>query len=346
MKNKSNLLKAALFTSIIWGGLSCSANFEEEIPNDGLSSGIEILQGTLKVDSFDRFENLVTGREKLGALSFVSFQENFQEMLKSGKNLRISQEGFDGISSWEGSTLLEILDKDGFVILEGYLIYLNFNNRNAVVCTNLELKESILEGDISNEDIRLFSFDDDVIGLLEKNSPSTLSKALYNARILTTYDPLAYTVSAGCTWDKCDNNNDVDFINIEGISYSGGEFTYRLEAKHVYQASGIYFRLLSQSKHMRRPSGSILTYNSEATTLYLWYDYEYLSKKSGSSLVKRSGQNNNFSSILDPTFYESSRGLEKFYLRTQFYAQPGGNHGYSPSGQFWQFNLLQIDKGY
>jgi hypothetical protein len=22
------------------------------------------------------------------------------------------------------------------------------------------------------------------------------------------------------------------------------------------------------------------------------------------------------------------------------------NHGYSPTGQFWQFNLKQIDKGY
>ena len=33
-------------------------------------------------------------------------------------------------------------------------------------------------------------------------------------------------------------------------------------------------------------------------------------------------------------------------LRSQFYGQPGGNHGYSPSGTFGQFNLKQIDKGY
>jgi hypothetical protein len=215
-----------------------------------------------------------------------------------------------------------------------------------VVSTDLSLKEQIVGGDISSEDIRLFSFEDDVIGLLGSGHASTIPKNQYNARVQTTYNPLAYTVTSGCGWDKCDNSNDSDNINILGLAYSGGEFTYRLEAKHVYQASAIYFRLLSQSKHMRRPAGSSLTYNGEATSLYLWYDYEYLSKKSGSSLIKRTGQNNVFNNVLEPTFYESSRGLEKFYLRTQFYAELGGNHGYSPNGQFWQFNLKQIDKGY
>lgn len=282
----------------------------------------------------------------MGELAFVSFQENFQESVRSGKNLRISQEGYNEITSWEGSPLLELLDQDGFIILEDYLIFLNFNNRTVVVSTNLELKDKILEGDVASEDIRLFSFDDDVIGLLEINSPSTLPKAQYDARILTTYDPLAYTVTSGCVWDKCDNSNDEDNINIEGVANSGGNFTYRLEAKHVYQAAGIYFRLLSQSKHMRRPSGSFLTWNAEPTSLYLWYDYEYKSKKRNSSLIKRSGQNNVFNNVLEPTYYSSSRGLERFYLKTQFYGEPGGNHGYSPSGQFWQFNLTQIDKGY
>ncbi|WP_100629187.1 hypothetical protein [Algoriphagus formosus] len=267
-------------------------------------------------------------------------------MKNSGEKLRVSQEGYNEISSWADSPLLELLDQDGFIIIEDYLIYLNFNNRTAVVSTNLELKDQILEGDVSSEDIRLFSFDDDVIGLLEANSPSTLLKSEYNARIMTTYDPLVYTVSSGCNWDKCDNSNDVNNIEIVGTSYSGGIFRYRLEAKHVYQAAGIYFRLLSQSKHMRKPDGGSVTWTAEATSLYLWYDYEYKSKKRNSSLIKRSGQNNVFNNVLEPTYYSSSRGLERFYLKTQFYGEPGGNHGYSPSGQFWQFNLTQIDKGY
>lgn len=287
---------------------------------------------------------MVTGREKLGALPFVSFQESFQVMLKSGKNLRISQEGFNEISSWEGSTLMEILDKDGFVILGDYLIYLNFNNRSAVVSTNLELKESILEGDISSEEIRLFSFDDDVIGLLENNSPSTLSKAQYNARILTVYNPSAYTVTVGCGWSKCDNSQ--DYGDVIGVGYDGGTFRYRLDAKHVYDAAAISFRLYSKSKHMRKPEDGSLIWTATSTTLYLFWDYEFLSKKSGSTLQKSNSQTNILNTELEATYYSSSRGLEKFYLKTQFYGQPGGNHGYSPSGTIWQFNLKQIDNGY
>jgi hypothetical protein len=33
-------------------------------------------------------------------------------------------------------------------------------------------------------------------------------------------------------------------------------------------------------------------------------------------------------------------------LKSQFYGEPGGNHGYSSNGSFWQFNLKKIDKGY
>lgn len=326
------------------GGLSCTTNLEEEVPISSLNPGVEIVNGTLKVDSFDHYENLITGKEKLEKLSFINFQDNFRELLNSGKNLRINQLGFEGITSWEGSPLLEILDKDGFVILEDYLIYLNFNNRSAVVTKNLELKESILEGVISSEEIRLFSFDDDVIGLLDQNSPSTLPKAQYNARILTIYDPLAYTVTAGCGWDKCDNSQ--DYGDIIGSSYDGGTFRYRLDAKHVYDAAAISFRLYSKAKHMRKPEDGSLIWTATPTTMYIFWNYEYLSKKSGSTLQKSILQSNTVNNELESTYYSSGRGLEKFYLRSQFYGQPGGNHGYSSSGTVWQFNLKQIDKGY
>ena len=62
-------------------------------------------------------------------------------MKNSGEKLRVSQEGYNEISSWADSPLLELLDQDGFIIIEDYLIYLNFNNRTAVVSTNLELKD-------------------------------------------------------------------------------------------------------------------------------------------------------------------------------------------------------------
>lgn len=327
-----------------WGGLSCTTYLEEEVPISSLNPRVEIVNGTLKVDSFDHYEDLITGKEKLEKLSFINFQDNFRELLNSGKNLRINQVGYEGITSWEGSPLLEILDKDGFVILEDYLIYLNFNNRSAVVTKNLELKEDILDGNISSEQIRLFSFDDDVIGLLEQNSPSTLPKTQYNARILTVFNPLAYTVTAGCVWDKCDNSQ--DYGDIIGVGYNGGTFRYRLDSKHVYDAAAISFRLYSKAKHMRKPEDGSLIWTATPTIMYIFWDYEYLSKKSGSTLQKSISQSNTVNNELEATYYSSGRGLEKFYLRSQFYGEPGGNHGYSPSGTFWQFNLKQIDKGY
>jgi hypothetical protein len=65
MKNKTFIQKAAIAAIEIRGGLSCTTSFIEEEPLKVLSSGIEILQGTLRIDSFDRYENLITGREKI-----------------------------------------------------------------------------------------------------------------------------------------------------------------------------------------------------------------------------------------------------------------------------------------
>ena len=342
-------MKMVLAGFIIWGGLSCTTNFEEEGPLEKLSSGVQVIRGTLKIDSFDQYEQLITGQEKIGDLAFVNFQENFNQLINSGTNLRISQEGFNEITQWEGSLLLELLDKDGFVILEDYLIYLNFNNRTAVVSTDLSLKEQIVAGAISSEDIRLFSFDDDVIGLLDINSPSTVSKSGYNLRIQNNFMPLAFTVEEGCGWSKCDNSQYFDdplHGDVIGLGNEGGEFRYRLDAKHTYQAAAISFKLFTKVKHMRKPETGSLFWTPTATTLKFWYDYELLSKRRRSTLQKASSDTTKVDNVLQVTFHDSSRGLERFYLRTQFYAQPGGSHGYSPTGRFWQGNLRQIDKGY
>ncbi|GMQ28157.1 hypothetical protein [Algoriphagus confluentis] len=351
MKKNAKILSKSLLGLMIWGGISCTTSLDEEIPLELASPGVEVIEGTLKVNSFDTYEELITGEEKIGFGDFLSFQKQFDEIRKSGENLRISQEGYNEIKAWEGSTLLELLDQDGFIILEDYLIYLNFNNRTAVVSTDLNLKDEILSGDISSESIRLFKFEDDVIGLLEINSPSTVEKSYYNARILSSYDPFAYTIIGGCGWDKCDNSTTfgssaVTGGDIVGFGYNGGTFRYRLDAKHVYQNAAISFRLLSEAKHMRKPEDGSVFWTSQSTSLYFWYDFEYLSKKNGSTLKKKASVKNDYTNDLDTTFYSSSRGLDKFYLRTQFYGEPGGNHGYSPNGTYWQFNLKQISKGY
>jgi hypothetical protein len=51
-KNKS-FSRIALMTLLTWGGIRCTADFEDEIPLASNLSGIEIQNGTLKVPSFD-----------------------------------------------------------------------------------------------------------------------------------------------------------------------------------------------------------------------------------------------------------------------------------------------------
>jgi hypothetical protein len=200
------------------------------------------------------------------------------------------------------------------------------------------LKDDILNGNYDDPSIKLFGFEDDVLDLVLTNAASTYDKSSINARVLT-YDPNAPTISDGCSWNKCDNNGHAS-QEIDGATPNGSLFKYRLEAKHVYQSAGIYFRLFSEAKHMRRPDGSILPFNSESTNMYIYYDYEYESRKN--SIGFRSGNSYAyiFSDKLKPIYYEANRSLRKFTLDTQFFIEIGGDHGSALNGfTEWNFNL-------
>ncbi|MFT4856610.1 MAG: hypothetical protein ACI9UV_000353 [Algoriphagus sp.] len=212
---------------------------------------------------------------------------------------------------------------------------MDFNRRLVVVSSDFALKNDIIRGDFSNEKIRLFSFEDDVIGLLEINSESSISKTNVQARI-SSFAPAA-TISSGCSWNKCDNNGDSNQNKFDPITST----EYRLEAKHVYQAAGFYFRLMSEAKHMKR--GGNLTYTSEPTDSYIRYDYLYDSKKRSIGVRSGTGESSKFISDHDIFYYESSRGLNSFRLDTQIEVFIGGSHGSGTLG-WWLFNLQRISK--
>lgn len=342
--NNKHFTSVVLLGATIFFAVACTDPFDE-FQLDQQDSGLEVVDGTLKVSSFEIYESLFSGEKILEKMEFLNFKNSLKESIPTSENYRINDTGYAEISLWEDDLFLEILDQDGFVVVDDILFRVDFNNRVIVASTDLNLKSSILDGNLSNDAIRLFSFDDDVIGLIENGSQSTIPKQKYNARITTIFDPLAYTETSGCDWSKCDNSN--NYGDIIGVANSGGEtYRYRFDAKHTYAAAGISFKLFSKGKHMRKPEGGSLVWTAEATTQYIWWDYEYLSKKNGSTLKKDADFDNDFDNEFEVRYYSSSRGLEKFYLRTQFYAEAGGNHGYSPSGTYWQFNLKQIDKGY
>lgn len=321
--------------------ISCEGYYQDDI-NFSNEEALEIVSGTLKFKDVNAYDNYMASPEAVSIPQFESLDKTLKGSAPiKGGNLRLNENASIFIEELADTPLLEILDQDGTFIIGDHLIYLDFNTAIAAVTTFPELRENILKGDYSNENIKLFSFDDDVIQLIEEDSPSTIDKSLVNARLASTYNPYAATYSSGCDKTKCAYNG-----SVPGISNSGSNFEYRIESKHVYQKVAVYFRLFTEIKHMRRPQNSILTYNAENTTMYIWYDYRYLSKKNGSSEKFQNSSTNTFDDKLKPTYYESSRGLEKYTLKSQIYTVPGGNHGYDPLGSFWQFNLAQIKDGY
>ncbi|WP_158861232.1 hypothetical protein [Lunatibacter salilacus] len=263
----------------------------------------------------------------------------------SDPNKRVTDETKRFLEDLEGTVLLDILDENGMLMIGENLYHLDFNRGVVVVTDNLGLKEDILNNNFEDSAVKIFSFEEDVLDLVLANAESTVEKSSVNGRILN-YDPYAPTISSGCGWDKCDNNNDSK-QNVEGTTSNGSNFTYRLEAKHVYQSVGVYFRLFSEAKHMRRPSGSPLTWNSEPTTMYIYYNYEYVSRKNNIGFKSGNSYANALTNHLKPTYYEANRSLSKFFLNTQYYVEIGGNHGSASDGSIaWSFNLRRISKGY
>lgn len=253
------------------------------------------------------------------------------------QNSRLSEAGTDFVEELEGSILLDILDEDAMVIIGEKLFYLDFDNRIVAVSSDYGLREEMLQKDYSNPSIALYGFEEDVLGLVEINESSEFP--ISNERIqFNVFDPNAPTITDGCVWNNCNNNGHWQ----QNLEDPASGYVYRLEAKHVYQAAGIFFRLLSEAKHMKKHDTPL--FSPEHTNITIYYNYWYESKKS--SIGIRSGQSvaTLFARDLNPIFYQSSRGLERFRLDSQFQVFVGGDHGPGTLG-WWIFNLERISKG-
>ncbi len=222
------------------------------------------------------------------------------------------------------------------VIIDDKLFQLDFLNKLVAVTPDLSLRESLIMGDYDSDQIYLFSFDDDVIGLLDNGVNGTI-ETLSELKNRPNVENL-YTVTAGCDWDECRFNQDVP--GDQGMDY-------RIEAKHVYQSSGIYFKLFSQVKHMKKSSPPL--YSGESTYIEITYNYWLKSKRGsyGNNGVD-SGINtrNKFDDDFEIQYYSLSRGLDQYRLDTHFKVEVGGNHGDGINGfSYWDFNLQRISKG-
>lgn len=296
--------------------------------------GLEVIGKTLSFADFESYESAIQDPKEILSLDFQSIAK-LTKTESASSNARIfSYEESKALEEYQGSLILDILDEDGMVIIEDKLFHLDFVNRLVAVTSNLSLRESLKKGAFESDEIYLFSFEDEVLQLLENESKGTVfskSKSdLENRRINAFY------VGDNCDWDECRFNDDTP--GTTGMDY-------RVETKHVYQSSGIYFKLFSQVKHMKKSSPPF--YSGEYTDVRIYWDYWYKSKKSSIGIQQDIDYRAKWDDDLEAQYYSSSRGLESYRLDSRFYVEVGGDHGDGAGGfSIWDFDLYRIDKGF
>ncbi len=128
--------------------------------------------------------------------------------------------------------LPEILNEDKIVKIGKHLIKVDLHSETvAVLPVSYEDQyDDLVKNNFDNENIMLFSTEDEVLELLENESIGTI-----NAKLM------------GCDADKADYDKDDDKSSVRKRK--------RLVAKVVYQKAGIYFSLLAKGKTQRKRFG-------------------------------------------------------------------------------------------
>lgn len=310
---------------------ACITDQNEDVSQLSQEKGLEVKGKTLSFADFESYENAIQDPKEILSLDFQSIAK-LTKTESASSNARIfSDEESKALEEYQGSLILDILDEEGMVIIDDKLFYPDFLNRLVKVTSDLSSRESLKNGEYDSNEVYLFSFEDDVIGLLQQGSIGTQNAKNKNNQT----NGRITAVGTNCSWDQCRYDN-----NISGNT----GYEYRIEAKHVYQASGIYFKLFSQAKHMKRNSPPL--YSGEPTEIRISWDYWYKSKKNSIGIQSDISFDSRLSDVYEETHYSNARGLESFRLDSFFYAEVGGNHGDGTGGfAYWYFDLYRISKG-
>ncbi|MBN7810119.1 hypothetical protein J0A68_04070 [Algoriphagus sp. H41] len=329
---KTQILKFSgfLLTAAIVG--SCISDPSESLSDHSTVNKLKIRDNTLNFADFEAYEGAIQNPKQITELDFRSISKLVHSREATANARVLSDDEANALKEYEGSLILDILDEEKTVVIGERLFYLDFARKLVAVTEDFSLRTSLIEGDYDSELVYLFSFEDDVIGMLEEGSTGTiLSKKkadLENRRIAA--------VGTNCDWDECryDSNTPGD-----------NGYEYRVEAKHVYQSAGVYFKLFSQAKHMKRNSPPL--YSGEPTDIQISWNYWFKSKKNSIGTQSDIDSDSKWSDVYEETHYTSSRGLESYRLDSHFYVEVGGNHGDGAGGfSYWDFDLYRIDKGF
>lgn len=93
--------------------------------------------------------------------------------------------------------MIKFLDPDFMLIIGEFLIKLDFEVKLAIVTKDFTNRAQMTKGDYSAKNINIYDFDDDILDLLLKGLPSTVSINQYQARI-GVISLQAHTITSGC----------------------------------------------------------------------------------------------------------------------------------------------------
>lgn len=322
---------------------ACISDQNEDFLELSQENGVEVRGRTLSFADFESYENAIQDPKEILSLDFQSIAKLTKTKSASSNARILSDEESNALEEFQGTVILEILDEEGMMIIGDKLFHLDFVNRLVAVTSNLSLRELLKDGSFESEEIYLFSFDDDVIGILEENENSlkTRNQNISDASRIQScpvrWGPLVPNVSTDCAWNVC----------TWASEYTENNFLYRAEAKNTYQSAGVYFRLKTEIKHMRRQIGTTSLFVDTSTDLAFNYVGYFKSKRNGSvqrnlNACMTNEKPEDFGFRMDKVHYEDIRGLDYFDLQATFNVHLGGVHAFS--GFPDSFELRKIKK--
>ncbi len=225
--------------------------------------------------------------------------------------------------------LSTILNKDGMITIGDYFFKIDLEDEKVYVLP-VSLKDwlgDLQNINLSNEDILVFSTDDDVLDLLAEGS-----KGSANSRTMLFCNDRSA-------------RGDMEKEKFHEYSDPVAQVDYQAKIKHGYQKAGVYFSLMTQLKHMDRfQSASNLTpWSFSNTEIYLEYYYKYKQRCRSGDHWDRNSKYEAWDNKLIRRHYESTRGLAKIWIESRYEFL---ERNITTGGRYVTFILPPIIDGY
>lgn len=288
--------------------VACEPNsIEEAIPKNEFN--VEFKNGAIKFSSIDSYQNMVedkTDVERSAFISFLQSKKDYNSLRKSYSKAKQTSSGRAlGAKETEiaesNDFLASILNEDGLIAIGEYYFKINLNSERVFVLSvkNESELEDLKQEAVANQNILIFSTDDDVLLLLAEGSKGTASGRSQ-----------LFCRDSGAE-DKKDDSFAVEPVYGD----------YRQDNKIVYQKAGVYFSLQAKTKMQYKSLVGLwvdagITYNQQVRYYYK-YEPKCRDISEGSATKTDDGPSNE----LNYRAYESIRGLHKYRYEAEFFGQ-------------------------